>query len=93
MAQLPDHFKREEQTVLPAASRVSPELAEICGELKGEHAELVKRVSAFRAALEMFETSDDLEQVIWQLKGAGRELTSYLRRHVAKEEDELSAFL
>jgi len=93
VAQLPDHFKREEQTVLAAAAQVSPELAEICRELKSEHVELTAWVSAFGTALERFETSDDLEQAICQLKGAGRELTSYLRRHVAKEEDELSGFL
>ena len=93
VAQLPDHFKREEETVLARSAQVSPELAEICRELKREHVELVACVSAFRTALETFETSDDLEQAVGQLKGAGGELISYLRRHVAKEEDELSGFL
>ncbi len=91
--QLPGHFTREEKTILAVASQVSPELDGICSELKGEHAELLVRLDAFRAALDELDRAEDLDNAVWQLKGAGKELTSYLRHHVAREEDELSGFL
>jgi hypothetical protein len=91
--QLPEHFQREEETILAAASQVSPELKELCSELAGEHAELLGRLARFRSALEELDKAEDIDQAVWHLKGAGRELTNYLREHVIREENELSGFL
>jgi len=91
--QLPNHFKREEKTILPAASRVSPELAEFCSQMKAQHGDLLVRLTAFRAALDDFDRTDDLSEAIYQLKEQGKALTRDLRRHVAAEELELSGFL
>ncbi len=91
--QLPDHFNREEKGLLHQASQVSPELAEICGALQREHTELLGQLAAFRAALEELDRAEDLDRAVWDLKVAGKKLTSYMRRHVAREEDELSGFL
>jgi len=90
---LPDHFKREENKVLAPASQVSPELDELCSELKREHCELLARLAAFRAALDELDRAEDFDSAIWHLKSAGKAMITYLRRHVATEEGELSGFL
>jgi len=91
--QLPDHFRREEMTILTAASRVSPELAEFCSQMKAQHGDLLVRLTAFRAALDDFDRTDDLSEAIYQLKEQGKAFTRDLRWHVAAEELELSGFL
>lgn len=90
---LPDHFRREEVTLLTAASQVSPELAEFCGQMKAQHGDLLGRLAAFRAALDDFERTHALSEVIYRLKEQGKALTRDLRRHVTAEELELSGFL
>lgn len=91
--QFPAHCRREEATLLDLVADISPELAEFCTRMKGEHADLLVRLEVFRVALDDFERADDLSEAIWNLKEQGRELTRELRRHVATEEQELSGFL
>ncbi len=91
--QFPEHCRREEANLLDPVADVSPELAEFCGRMKGEHADLLVRLAGFRTALDDFERTDDLAEAICRLKEQGKELTRDLRRHVETEERELSGFL
>lgn len=89
----PGHCQREEAAVLDPVSQISSELGQFCREMKNEHAELLAQLGTFRAALEAFDSAEDLSETICHLKQKGKELTSNLRRHVSREEHELSGFL
>ncbi len=92
-SQLPEHFRREEETVLATVSKVSPELAGFAQQMRHEHEELRARLAAFSSALEQLEAAQDLYEAICQLHERGKALTQQLGRHVALEEQELSGFL
>ena len=92
-AELPEHFQREEGTLLTTVAEVSPELAHFAEEMKQQHKELRARLQAFCAAIEQLEAAEDLGEAIAKLKEQGKELTRELGRHVALEEHELSGFL
>ncbi len=91
--EFPEHCRREEATLLDPIAEVSPELAEFCSRMKGEHVDLLVRLAEFRAALDAFDRADDLSETMYRLKDQGKELTRELRRHVATEENELRGFL
>ena len=91
--QFPEHCQREEAQLLDPVAGVSPELAEFCSRMKGEHSDLLVQLAAFRKALDDFDRTDDLSEAICALKDRGKELTRDLRRHVENEEQELSRFL
>jgi len=90
--EFPGHCRREQALVLGPVSKVSPELAEFCDQMKVEHSELLVRLSMFRAALDDFDKAEDLNEAICDLKDTGKELTQQLRHHVVREEQELSGF-
>jgi hemerythrin-like domain-containing protein len=91
--QLPEHFTREEETVLVPVAQVSPELGDLVQELKREHEELRGRLAVFALAMQELESADDLYDAIWQVKELGKELTREISRHVSLEERELAGFL
>lgn len=91
--QLPRHCRHEETSLLNRVSDVSPELTEFCRQMKAEHVALLERLADLRAALEDFDKAEDLCEAVTHLKQEGKELTHYLRCHVAREEEELSGFL
>jgi hemerythrin-like domain-containing protein len=90
---LPEHFVREEATLLDTVARVSPELASFAAEMKREHQELRLRLAEFGRLLDEFAKRENLDETIWQLKERGKAMTRELGRHVALEEQELSGFL
>jgi hemerythrin-like domain-containing protein len=90
---LPEHFDREENTVLFPVAQISPELAQLVNELRKEHDTLRLELSAFSLAVDELESSDDLYGAIWQVKEMGKNLAQQISRHVALEERELAGFL
>ena len=90
---LPQHFAREEATVLATVSEVSPELAEFAREMKREHEQLRARLEAFCQALEQLRAWEELDEAICNVKEHGKGLTRQLGRHIALEENELRGFL
>ncbi len=91
--QLPEHFTREEETVLVPVAQVSPELGDLVQELKREHEELRAKLAVFALAMQELDSADDLYDAIWQVKELGKELTRGITRHVVLEENELAGFL
>ena len=90
---VPEHCRREEALLFEPVSGVSPEMADFCTQMKEEHTHLLLRLDAFCTALDDFNRADDLSKAISELNKQGRELTRELRRHVTREEQELSGFL
>lgn len=92
-AELPDHFQREERTLLNTVAKVSPQLEQFAHEMCRQHEDLRIRLDSFCSALEQLETAQDLDMAIGGLKKAGKALTTELGRHIALEEEELAGFL
>ena len=92
-SELPDHFRREERTILTTVSKVSPQLAEFAREMERQHEGLRARLNTFCVALEELEAANDLDGAIADLKKTGKVLTCELGRHIALEEEELAGFL
>ncbi len=92
-ALLPAHFVREEATVLATVARISPELAAFAEEMKRQHKELGAEFKAFLAALQEFETSNDVDAAVCHIKESGTQFARDLGEHVALEERQLSGFL
>lgn len=90
---LPEHFAREERSLLTTVSKISPELAEFAEEMKREHEELRARLAGFQASLEKLEKGDDVAASVWQVKELGTDFALSLGAHVALEERQLSGFL
>ena len=90
---LPEHFRREEETILATVAQISPELKAFAAEMKLQHEELRVRFGQLQAAVEKLQAADDLDDAIAKLKEQGKELTRLLGRHVSLEETELSGFL
>jgi len=90
---LPEHFDREEETVLQPVTEVSPELRELVGDLKKEHEDLRAGLATLSLALAELDSADDLYDAIWYIKELGTDFIHKLGRHVAVEEHELAGFL
>jgi hemerythrin-like domain-containing protein len=90
---LPEHFKREEETVLKPVAEVSPQLDVLVQELKKEHEDLRLGLAAFSGALEDLYAADDIYQAVWHVKDLGKSFVRDLFRHVELEEQELAGFL
>lgn len=90
---LPEHFGREESTVLTTVAQVSPELADFAREMRCQHDQLRLRLSNFCRAVEQLESGQDLDDCICRLKQDGKMLASELTSHVALEESQLQGFL
>ncbi|HUK87688.1 MAG TPA: hemerythrin domain-containing protein [Terriglobales bacterium] len=90
---LPTHFVREEATVLATVARISPELADFAAQMKRQHKELGAEFKAFLAALQEFESSNDLDTAVCHIKESGAQFARDLGEHVALEERQLSGFL
>ena len=90
---LPEHFQREERTLLPTIAHVSPELEEFAGEVRREHHQLRDRLIEFCSVLERLESGDDFAETVTALKKAGRTLAHDLNAHIALEETQLGGFL
>jgi iron-sulfur cluster repair protein YtfE (RIC family) len=91
-ALLPAHFVREEATVLATVARISPELAAFAEEMKRQHKELGAEFKAFLAALQEFETSNDVDAAVCHIKESGSQFAHDLSAHVDLEERQLSGF-
>jgi iron-sulfur cluster repair protein YtfE (RIC family) len=92
-AELPEHFLREEQTVLALVEQVSPELATFSREMKVEHQDIRRRLNSFCRLADELETAEDLDAALGRFRAEGHALTRELGRHIALEEHELSGFL
>ncbi|HEY4581099.1 MAG TPA: hemerythrin domain-containing protein [Candidatus Acidoferrales bacterium] len=90
---MPEHFRREEQTVLDTVSQVSPELAEFAREMKTQHDQLRARLDLFCHTLEQMQLAESPAESAPELQRLGKNFTRELGRHVALEESELSGFL
>ncbi len=90
---LPDHFQREEATLLPTIAHVSPELEEFAGEVRREHMQLRERLAEFCHVLDRLESGDDAAETVDALKKTGRALAHELNAHIALEESQLGGFL
>ena len=90
---LPEHFSREEETVLAGVARISPELAEFAGEMKMQHEHLRFQLADFCRALEHLQAGDDPGESVYEVKEWGKNFTAELRNHVALEEQRLKGFL
>ena len=90
---LPEHFQREEASLLPTIAHVSPELEEFAGEVRREHKQLRERLVEFCNVLERLEAGDDVANTVIALKKSGRDLAHDLNAHIALEESQLGGFL
>ncbi len=90
---LPEHFAREERSLLATVAKISPELEEFAEEMKREHAQLRARLAEFQTSLEQLEKSDDVATSVCQVKELGTDFALSLGAHVALEERQLSGFL
>jgi len=90
---LPEHFTREEASVLDTVARISPELLELAHACKRQHDELRRDLVVFCRALDNYDNSTDLEDALCQLKEQGTRFTAELKQHVQMEERELGGFL
>jgi hemerythrin-like domain-containing protein len=90
---LPEHFTREERSLLTTVSKISPELAEFADEMKREHVELRARLAEFQKGLERLAEGDDVATSVCQVKDLGTDFALSLGAHVALEERQLSGFL
>jgi iron-sulfur cluster repair protein YtfE (RIC family) len=91
--ELPQHCRREEESLFASVSAVSEELAEFCAEMKREHRESMRLLDDFRVLLEEAESAGNPAAALPHLIGQGVEMSCSLRAHVTREESELSGFL
>jgi iron-sulfur cluster repair protein YtfE (RIC family) len=91
--ELPQHCRREEESLFASVSAVSEELAEFCEEMKREHTESIQLLDDFRALVQGARSTENLTDVLPHLIERGLEMSCSLRAHVTREESELSGFL
>lgn len=90
---LPQHFRREEETLFAKAARISPELEDFCRLMRDEHAELLGRLCRLREAIDALQRGESVNDTIDRVKEEAKEFTLRLRDHVALEEEEFRGFL
>jgi hypothetical protein len=83
---LPQHFVREEETVLAAAARLGPEFAAFAREMKQQHRDFGARLQKFCKVMDDLSTTPDLEHCICELKEQGKALTASMAAHMGAEE-------
>lgn len=88
---LPQHYAREETTVLETIARMSPELASFAREMKRQHDEMRVRLESLRDHLAHLNESRDLESDVETIKQECSYLTRMMRLHMAAEEKKLSS--
>jgi hemerythrin HHE cation binding domain-containing protein len=87
---VPEHFAREEQTVLASVARLGPEFAAFSREMKQQHKEISVRLESFCRVANHLEDAADLEQTICKLKEQGKSLTTFMATHMGAEERKFS---
>lgn len=92
-ALLPEHFAREESSVLATVAKVSPELREFAYEMVQQHQQLRRRLDSFSSAVAQLETADDIDAAVARVKQEGKLLARELTDHIVLEESELDGFL
>ena len=90
---LPEHFVREESTVLATIAKVSPELREFAREMVLQHQQLRRRLDSFSSALADLERAEDIDAAVFRVKEEGKRLARELTDHIVLEENELDGFL
>ena len=93
LAELPEHFTREERSLLATVAKISPELSEFAEEMKLEHIDLRAQLAAFQVGLEELESGEDVADAVCRVKEMGTDFALSLSAHVALEERQLSGFL
>ena len=89
---LPTHFVHEEETVLTGVAKISPDLAEFAGEMRGQHEHLRAQLAEFCRALEHLRAWDDPSESVCEVKEQGKAFTAEMRHHIALEEQRLKGF-
>jgi hypothetical protein len=90
---LPQHFRREEETIFRQAAQVSPQLENFCRVMRDEHADLIRRLSRLNGAVKNLQDGESVYDAIFHIQVEGRDFALRLRDHVAHEEVEFSGFL
>jgi iron-sulfur cluster repair protein YtfE (RIC family) len=90
---LPQHFRREEETLFAKAARISPELEDFCRLMRDEHAELLGQLRRLCEAIDALQRAEGVNDTIYRVKKEAKEFTLRLRDHVALEEEEFRGFL
>ena len=90
---LPEHFLREETSLLDTIAKVSPELAEFAREMRSQHVALRSRLGEFCTAVQKLEHAGDYGDAVSSVNDSGRSLITEVREHVVLEETELDGFL
>ncbi len=88
---LPEHFVREEETVLASVARLGPEYAAFTREMKRQHKEIATRLQNFCHVADDLERTSDVEESICELKEQGKKLTSTMAAHMGAEERKLAS--
>ncbi len=89
---MPEHFTREEQTVLATVAAVSPELTEFAREMTRQHDRMRLHLLEFCSALKEMEDSGR-EEAVARVKELGHGLAREMRHHITLEDFELDGFL
>jgi len=90
---LPEHFVREETSLLDTVAKVSPELSDFAREMRGQHHTLRGRLGEFCIAVQKLENDTNRTQAVSDVNECGKTFASELRAHVLLEESELDGFL
>jgi len=90
---LPEHFIREETSLLDTVARVSPELEDFGREMRAQHHTLRGRLAEFCVALQKLENPAAAGEAVNAVTESGGTLATELREHVLLEESELGGFL
>jgi hypothetical protein len=88
---LPEHFGREEKTVLARMAKLGSDYAVFAKEMKRQHEEMRTRVDEFCRLVHELENTNDIEQCVCRLKDVGRELSHFMAIHMGAEESKLAA--
>lgn len=87
---VPSHFAHEEQAVLDAVALLGPQWAAFAREMKAQHLQLQGKLDAFCAAVERWQSGEDLEESICRLKQRGEEFAGQMLSHMVAEERKLN---
>jgi len=88
---LPEHFLSEETGILAEIARLGPQDAAFSQDMKRQHHEIARHLEAFGKAANAFQTAEDLQQSIRDLKEEGEALSSFMAAHMGAEERKYSA--
>jgi hypothetical protein len=88
---LPEHFENEEATVLAEIAGVSLELSKFAAEMKRQHRELRQKLTEFCVLIDQVESSNDIEQTVFEVKERGLEFARLLAAHMDAEERKFSS--